>query len=379
MANDTMLTDDYVASLLSKEANDASIKYSSMGLEAFRSAKPANKAKPNTRFLGRIIKETTNHNAALLAKEAAEAQARLDNLTVAEEKKRRKLNPTSGDIRRHQLGAISSILAGRKRKHGDAGEKDKNTPGERDGVQRGSARQSGSKEDKNKTEEPRDRRREEARSRDDRRHRDRSRSPTHQTQRHRQRTPLSSDDEEERRSKSRRKGKERAASAADAIIGSLEERKRRGRLDPPERSRHNKDLIQPSKSSRSRSGRLAEGDDSDPLDDLIGPAPPPRSPVRPRGRGAARGPSAMDSRFSESYDPQSDAQPEAEEAGDWEESVEVFRDRQKWKQQGADRLRAAGFTDDQIKKWEKGGEPDIDDVKWTKPGEGREWDRGKDR
>jgi len=86
----------------------------------------------------------------------------------------------------------------------------------------------------------------------------------------------------------------------------------------------------------------------------------------------------MDSRFSEAYDPQSDAQPEPEDAGDWDEAVEVFRDRQKWKQQGADRLRAAGFTDEDIKKWEKGGERDIDDVRWTKAGEKREWDRGKD-
>jgi len=41
--NDTILTDDYVADLLAKEANDASIKYSSMGLEAFRSTKYAPK------------------------------------------------------------------------------------------------------------------------------------------------------------------------------------------------------------------------------------------------------------------------------------------------------------------------------------------------
>ena len=39
MANDTMITDDYVAELLAKEASEASIKYSSMGLEAFRSTK----------------------------------------------------------------------------------------------------------------------------------------------------------------------------------------------------------------------------------------------------------------------------------------------------------------------------------------------------
>lgn len=34
-----ILTDDAVAELLAKEASEASIKYSSMGLEAFRSVK----------------------------------------------------------------------------------------------------------------------------------------------------------------------------------------------------------------------------------------------------------------------------------------------------------------------------------------------------
>ena len=43
MANDDILTDDYVASLLAKDAKESSIKYSSLGLEAFSShAKYAN-------------------------------------------------------------------------------------------------------------------------------------------------------------------------------------------------------------------------------------------------------------------------------------------------------------------------------------------------
>ena len=41
MDNDTILTDDYVAGLMAKEASDASIKYSAVGLEAFRSSKYA--------------------------------------------------------------------------------------------------------------------------------------------------------------------------------------------------------------------------------------------------------------------------------------------------------------------------------------------------
>lgn len=57
--------------------------------------------------------------------------------------------------------------------------------------------------------------------------------------------------------------------------------------------------------------------------------------------------------------------------------MDALRDRQKWKQQGADRLRAAGFSENDVKRWEKGGERTEEDVVWRKRGEGREWDRGK--
>ena len=36
MSNDELLTDDYVAGLLAQDAKDCSLKYSAMGLEAFR-------------------------------------------------------------------------------------------------------------------------------------------------------------------------------------------------------------------------------------------------------------------------------------------------------------------------------------------------------
>jgi len=35
MANEEILTDDYVADLLAKDAKESSIKYSALGLEAF--------------------------------------------------------------------------------------------------------------------------------------------------------------------------------------------------------------------------------------------------------------------------------------------------------------------------------------------------------
>lgn len=85
----------------------------------------------------------------------------------------------------------------------------------------------------------------------------------------------------------------------------------------------------------------------------------------------------MDAHFSASYDPNNDVQPHSDLEDDWDQALEALRDRQRWKQQGADRLRAAGFTDEEVRKWEKGGEKTEEDVRWAKKGEGREWDRGK--
>jgi hypothetical protein len=117
--------------------------------------------------------------------------------------------------------------------------------------------------------------------------------------------------------------------------------------------------------------------DSDPLDEIIGPQPAPVPQVRSRGRGTLSLGSGIDARFSATYDPSVDVQLDPDEENDWDQALEALRDRQKWKQQGADRLRAAGFTEDEIRKWEKGGEKTEEDVKWARRGEGREWDRGK--
>ena len=65
------------------------------------------------------------------------------------------------------------------------------------------------------------------------------------------------------------------------------------------------------------------------------------------------------------------------EQNDWDQALEALRDRKRWQQQGADRLRQAGFTEDEIGKWERGGEKGVEDVRWRGKGEGREWDRGK--
>jgi hypothetical protein len=49
--NETILTDDAVAEILAKEAKDASIKYSSMGLEAFKSTMYASLGREHWRML----------------------------------------------------------------------------------------------------------------------------------------------------------------------------------------------------------------------------------------------------------------------------------------------------------------------------------------
>ncbi len=118
--------------------------------------------------------------------------------------------------------------------------------------------------------------------------------------------------------------------------------------------------------------------DTDPLEAIIGPPPPPPKPnVRARGRGTFSSTSAMDSHFSSTYDPSVDVHPNSGSEDDWDQALEALRDRQRWKQQGAERLRSAGFTEDEVQKWEKGGEKRDSDVRWAKKGEGREWDRGK--
>lgn len=124
--------------------------------------------------------------------------------------------------------------------------------------------------------------------------------------------------------------------------------------------------------------RLTTPSDSDPLEAIVGPAPPSPAPrIVKRGRGAFASSSAIDSRFAEGYDPNVDVHPGSDLEDDWDQALEALRDRQKWKQQGAERLRSAGFSEADVKKWEKGGDKDESDVKWTKRGEGREWDRGK--
>jgi hypothetical protein len=414
MANDEILTDDYVAGLLAKDAKESSIKYSALGLEAFGRSKygtlnyclqftnasrpPASKPKPNTRFLRNIIKDTDNHNAALLAKEAAESRARLQSLASNEHREEKASRGGGGDIRRRQLGDIAAILGGRpskRRKTEGSGTQD-----------RGGRRVNTSSEDEEPEKDTMDGKRKKLKSRREDEEGERSYRKHHRSHnsisddrenyeagRRRRRISIS-DDRGKNEDGCRRRNRSRSPrehQTTDSRHRHRSPRRKQSRSPRPERGkekshrshRHRRSSSADSKGSKKESARpvmVKESKpnyDSDPLDEIIGPRPPPVPEIRSRGRGTVSHASGIDSRFSAAYDPTVDVQLDMDEENDWDQALEALRDRQKWKQQGADRLRAAGFTEDEISKWEKGGEKREDDVKWAKKGEGREWDRGK--
>ncbi|KAI6365145.1 hypothetical protein MCOR25_005441 [Pyricularia grisea] len=382
MADQSLLTDDAVAARLIQEA-EHSLRFSSYGMDS-SGPRPENKPKPNTRFLRNIIRTTENHNAALLAKEAAESQARLQELSDAEEKTRQRRRPDPKEIRRRQMGDISAILLGGKRKRdGDEGSSRERRHG--DERRSDEHRSSKSHRSSDKTTEDRERYKRRSRATDktadeeECRHRERRRDRDRKSRR--DDSPRSSN----KRDRESRTDREMTRHRRSQSPESSERRHRRSRRDrSPIRSPRDDRSRRKTTSSKRNDDSEHEGDYSDPLDDEIGPAPPP--PTKARGRGAVSQESGIDARFSKSYDPASDMRHEPAEGEEWDDAVEAFRDRQKWKAQGADRLRAAGFTDDQIKKWEKsektlvaGADADvnIEDVRWAKKGEQREWDLGK--
>lgn len=156
----------------------------------------------------------------------------------------------------------------------------------------------------------------------------------------------------------------------------------RRKRDPKRRERSPGRRSEPSSASRRednsydrerrRKPSPQAGSDSDPLEAIVGPLPPPK--VKSRGRGTISSTSGIDARFSENYDPALDLEPESQENDDNGDDWELVLDRVKWKQQGADRLKAAGFTEEEIQGWKTGKKAEV---KWTASGKEREWDRGK--
>jgi hypothetical protein len=119
--------------------------------------------------------------------------------------------------------------------------------------------------------------------------------------------------------------------------------------------------------------------DSDPLEAIVGPLPPaPKPAVRARGRGALKANSVgMDARFSSTYDASADVRLNSDIEDEWGDALEALKDRQTWMSRRAERLRDAGFSNEVVKRWEKGDSMGEEDVVWASKGQNREWDRGK--
>lgn len=355
------MTDDYVAELLKKDAAAKNTKYLTSGLGAFLTERPTSSApKPNTRFLRNIIRETDSHNAALLEKEAEDSKARLRAL----QRDRKRVQPEQ------------SLYSARPR-HEEQVAKRKRDNGEEDGSTRkrretenprrwlGALDGLGARKDRRAGKDSAQRGNEDTRDSRHGRHR-------HSTHGGRSHSRESEGDRESRREHKHGERRKRRGSPGRPV----DARTRRRRSGSPfERL--------PTKAT-GNGGHVDRQDydsasDSDPLEAIIGPAPPPKDPpTRSKGRGVfTHSGNTMDSRFQSGYDPKADVALDPGEDDDWDMALEALRDRQKWKTQGADRLRAAGFTDEEVVRWKKGGEKDENDVRWSKKGEGREWDRGK--
>jgi hypothetical protein len=357
--------------------------------------RPANHPTPNTRFLNNIVRATNNHNRNLLAQERADSQARLDDLDrVKQEKQRvanereRRLRPGPGDTRKRILGDIRAIIGppSKKRKAND-GDDSQDTEHEPESESRKSRKLAGRHDDYG------EQRRHSRHHHDHKSSRTKDRSTKELFADHGPKRGLAREeddhevksDTENRPHRHRRSSRERSRRSGTRGDRSRERagdnhEDRRGERS----SRHHTSRRHSADGARSSHRRTSkkvaspqpseDNSDSDPLDDIIGPKPP--SPVRRRGRGAISG-SGIEGRFASDYDPKTDFSLDQDEEDDWGSALEALRDRARWKQKGAERLRVAGFTDEQVTKWENGGEKNEEDVRWRKKGEEREWDRGK--
>ncbi|PGH30324.1 hypothetical protein GX50_06918 [[Emmonsia] crescens] len=463
--------DEYVAQLLAKDARDSSLRYSTVGMNAFIPLKrPSERApKPNTRFLKNILRETDSHNASLKRKEEEEARERVRTLRHAHgHSSRSKPERSLYDVRAAKRRRVEASSDQKYERGGDfkrqkGGEEDSRHTS-RDQERERERRRPERGYDDSSDDEEQSGRHKSSRSKHDKKEDDRSHRSSH-SRRHAEHTLFSeryksSDDDRERRSRRRKRHHSHSRSPSRTRRHSSERfNRRKGRLKDIGESHdehHHPHKHRTSTASREKRAATNEekspphrqtstlhgppepqpqsqnldsidpsGSDSDPLESLIGPLPPSATndtpPLRSRGRGAYKNKSNIDAHFASGYDPALDLHPDDDhgddhgntayskkptwrrpvaglamaEDDDWDMALEALRDRALWRQKGADRLREAGFEEGVVEKWAGNGafagldgggghrdigrdrDRDVDDVKWAKKGEKREWDRGK--
>ncbi|OXV08149.1 hypothetical protein Egran_04086 [Elaphomyces granulatus] len=416
---DPTSNDDYVAQILANDARDSSLKYSTLGMEAYlpQSQRRGDAPKPNTRFLKNILRETDSHNASLRRKEEYSSRETLSRhrRTKSDRGRDKRENRTTSTPRSH--ASKNEELLGYRDEDRSRSHRSSRTDHATD-----------SDTDRHKSLSRKHRRRH-----GDERHRSKH-------QRERSRSPNRSSRYDESRYRRRRHWHRHASSRSSSrspprpSSPSTSSPRKALNDDKSIRRRHLRGLTQAS-SPQSSVHRLLEGsqnelkevvtesslstfignhlpsEESDPLEDLLGPLPPPSnnvhdsSLIRSRGRGAYRiNTSNIDTHFATDYNPALDIHLDGENTApstrlsrrpvaglmtkddDWDMALEALRDRALWRENSADRLRAAGFTEQVVDRFannasagstrsEKDGR--IGSFKWSKKGESREWDRGK--
>lgn len=338
-----------------------------------------NAPKPNTKFLKNIIQETHTHNAKLKVKELGDAARKLRGMHKdvandrrAEHRLEREDSDNNYYSRRRRMKDHDNRSRGHRRSRSPRREERGKDRGKRR-----TRRESSEDSDSQELEDRRKRRRHErkrhgTRSRERRCSYSRSLSP----KRHGQQDPKDIP----------RRHRHRRSPTLDIDMAFTQVRRRQSsRKDLPTRPEaRTGEGTSPSRyrSSRARSHstnshkNTTSGEESDPLEAIIGPIPAPSAPtVQLRGRGALAASSGIDTRFSRAYDPATDVKLNEDLDDDWDQALEALKSRQLLNQR--ERLRAAGFTNEELERWERGGEKREEDVTWRKKGEGREWDRGK--
>lgn len=400
MASDNDPGDDAVIALLARDGLNSSRRPTN-GNGSLQERRPGGpERKPNTNFLRRIVQSTDRHNAALTAKELRDSEKKLK------------------ELRRDERGAKRS-RRGNGSAEGKEGSKAKRAGEERPGrwsdvfkglgKQQGRGRKRRDREGDDEVEGPRkDRKRKRDNGvlmdrggtyRTDERiaspSRSRSRSPRRRHERKR-------DYRDEHRSHRRRAGPSRSPSRSPHRKCA---HRRRDSSSAEDRSRISHQHRTPTqRHDTPKPTTKPDLDSDDPLIGFLGPVPAPPK-IFPRGRGANK---ARPNRFDPNYNPATEfSQNSDDENGetmttpygsDWELTLEAAKDRKRWQEKGAERLRAAGFGEAEVRKWENGiagkgkgvvydgsggggggGGVDkgLEEVKWGLKGEGREWDRGK--
>ncbi|KAF2205860.1 hypothetical protein GQ43DRAFT_452803 [Delitschia confertaspora ATCC 74209] len=393
MAGDSDIDDnEYVANLLKQDAKNAAKKYTMVGLDAFKSQSARPTIKPNTRFLNTVIRNVDSHNAALLAKETEESRARLR--AMDREKEWKKNRSAAGRLSPPAMESDDATRPCRRKRRTEYDERERGRESKQLGAKvarelrgivksRGRTSEEGTRNKDERRREKRvtqikDSKKEDSERRN--KHSRRSRSPERRRHRH-HRDESENDDWKHRHSRHpnslleqtrhwNRDSQSRSRSRSPRRSTHTSRRSHRDRSRSPNR----RTAVVPRPNKAVRIGY--ESDSAPGLSSLP-------SKIKVRGRGAARlaSGSVMDSHFSPYYDPKSDVTPASDI--DDEDATERFKAKEQWSRLGADRLRAAGFTEEDIKKWEDGGKKkgdtniDMSDFKWAKRGENREWDRGK--